>query len=143
MASSPFEKAHHEKIELNKKTAKKIKRAYSTTAKQVKDRLATLKNSPINNSSDALKKMYLENLLKDLNKSIDALERVVQTTILESTEAAGQIAVKASVGAMEKAGLKLEVGKAFSYVPRQEIANILSGKLYGGRKRKQKKTWRK
>ena len=131
MANSPFEKAHHEKIELNKKTAKKIKRAYSTTAKQVKDRLATLKNSPINNSSDALKKMYLENLLKDLNKSIDALERVVQTTILESTEAAGQIAVKASVGAMEKAGLKLEVGKAFSYVPRQEIANILSGKLYG------------
>lgn len=131
MANSPFEKAHHEKIELNKKTAKKIKRAYSTTAKQVKDRLATLKNSPINNSSDALKKMYLENLLKDLNKSIDALERVVQATILESTEAAGQIAVKASVEAMEKAGLKLEVGKAFSYVPRQEIANILSGKLYG------------
>lgn len=131
MANSPFEKAHYEKIELNKKTAKKIKRAYSTTAKQVNSRLAALKDSPINSSSDALKKMYLENLLKDLNKSIDTLERIVQATILESTEAAGQIAVKASVEAMEKVGLKLEVGKAFSYVPRQEIANILSGKLYG------------
>lgn len=141
MAISPFEKAHYEKIKLNKKTAKKIKRAYSTTAKQVKSRLTVLKNSPIKNASDALKKVYLEGLLKDLNKSIDALEQVVQTTILESTEAAGRIAVKASVEAMEKAGLKLGVDKAFSYVPRQEMANILSGKLYGNNWNFSKAIW--
>ena len=131
MATSPFEKAHYEKIVLNKKTAKKIKRAYGTTAKRVKEQLAVLKAKPITNASDALKKVYLEGLLKDLQGSLTDLERVVQSTILDASEKAGQIAVKASLESMEKAGLSFGIKGAYSYIPRQEVANILSGKLYG------------
>lgn len=126
MATNPFAKAHFEKIELNKKTAKKLQRAYSTTAKEVKNKLAHLPNYT---TSDNLKKLYLEGLLKDLDKTISDLEKYVQTTILSATEASGQIAVKASEELMSQAGL--EIKGAFSYVPKQEMANILSGKLYG------------
>ena len=129
MATNPFAKAHYDKIDLNKKTAKKIKRAYSTTAKEVKLRLEMLKAQTISNPSDSLKKLYLEGLLKDLNNSISDLEKVTQATILSASEASGQLAIHASEQAMAGLGLKLD--KAFSYVPRQEMANILSGKLYG------------
>lgn len=133
MAKSPFEKAHYEKIALNKKTAKKIKRAYSTTAKEIKDQLGLLKSKPIGlmSTSDQLKKVYLEGLLKDLNNSLDSLEKVVQATILDATEQAGNLAVRASLETMEKAGLNFGIKGAFSYVPRKEMANILSGQLYG------------
>ena len=133
MATSPFEKAHYEKIVLNKKTAKKIKRAYGTTAKEIKAQLNLLKAKPMGmlSVSESLKKVYLEGLLKDLNSSLDSLERVVQSTILEATEQAGNLAVKASLESMEKAGLSFGIKGAYSYVPRKEMANILSGQLYG------------
>ena len=131
MASSPFEKAHYEKIVLDKKTAKKIKEAYSTAAKGIKSQLSLLKSKPIQNASDPLRKMYLEGLLRDLNKSLDSLERVVQSTILGATEQAGDLAVRASLSTMEKAGLEFGIKGAYSYIPRKEVANILSGKLYG------------
>ena len=133
MATSPFEKAHYEKIVLNKKTAKKIKRAYGTTAKEIKAQLNLLKSKPMGmlSVSESLKKVYLEGLLKDMNSSLDSLERVVQSTILEATEQAGNLAVKASLESMEKAGLSFGIKGAYSYVPRKEIANILSGQLYG------------
>lgn len=133
MAKSPFEKAHYEKIALNKKTAKKIKRAYSTTAKEIKAQLSLLKSKPIGmlSVSESLKKVYLEGLLKDLNSSLDSLEKVVQSTILEATEQAGNLAVRASLETMEKAGLNFGIKGAYSYVPRKEMANILSGQLYG------------
>lgn len=133
MATSPFEKAHYEKIVLNKKTAKKIKRAYGTTAKEIKAQLNLLKAKPMGmlSVSESLKKVYLEGLLKDLNSSLDSLEKVVQSTILEATEQAGNLAVKASLESMEKAGLSFGIKGAYSYVPRKEMANILSGQLYG------------
>lgn len=132
MATNPFAKAHWQKIELNKKTAKKIKRAYSTTAKDVKDRLARLKAAGPGNMSYATysaKKLYLEGLLKDLNNSLDNLERTVQVTLLGAAEESGFIAIKATENMLKEIGLDMK--GAFSYVPRQEVANILSGKLYG------------
>lgn len=132
MATNPFAKAHWQKIELNKKTAKKIKRAYSTTAKDVKDRLARLKTAGPGNMSYATysaKKLYLEGLLKDLNSSLDNLERTVQTTILGAAEDSGILAIQANEQMLKSIGLEMK--GAFSYVPRQEVANILSGKLYG------------
>lgn len=127
---SPFEKAHYGKILLNKKTEKKIKRAYSTTAKEMKAKLAILKSQVGGTTSDALKQLYLKDLLNDLNQSISSLEKQVQMDILRATEASGNLAIRASNEVMENFGLG-GINKAFAYVPRQEMANILSGKLYG------------
>lgn len=127
---SPFEKAHYDKILLNKKTEKKIKRAYSTTAKEMKAKLSILKSQTGGTTSDALKQLYLKDLLNDLNQSISSLEKQVQMDILRATEASGNLAIRASNEVMENFGLG-GINKAFAYVPRQEMANILSGKLYG------------
>lgn len=129
MAISPFMRAHYEKVELNKKTAKKIKRAYNTTAKDVKNRIALLNSQVGSNPSDSLKKLYLDGLLKDIDNSLTSLEKYVQTTITGAAEASGQLAIKASEEVMNRSGLSIT--GAYSYVPRQEVANILSGKAYG------------
>ena len=81
------------------------------------------------NPSDSLKKVYLENLLKDINKSSDSFNRLIQSTITSAGEQAGSIAVDAGNKIMKLAGL--EIKGAYSYIPRQQVLNIASGKLYG------------
>ena len=123
---NPFVKAHYEKIALNKTNEQKLRAAYKAAARDVKQQLDTLK---MINPSDSLKKVYLENLTRDINKSIDSLNRVVQNTIQDAGIKAGSIAVDAGNSLMKQAGLTIT--GAYSYVPRQEVFNIVSGKLYG------------
>lgn len=123
---NPFVKAHYEKIALNKTNEQKLRAAYKAAARDVKQQLDTLK---MINPSDSLKKVYLENLTRDINKSIDSLNRVVQNTIQDAGVKAGSIAVDAGNSLMKQAGLTIT--GAYSYVPRQEVFNIVSGKLYG------------
>lgn len=123
---NPFVKAHYEKIALNKTNEQKLRAAYKAAARDVKQQLDTLK---MINPSDSLKKVYLDNLTRDINKSIDSLNRVVQNTIQDAGIKAGNIAVDAGNSLMKQAGLTIT--GAYSYVPRQEVFNIVSGKLYG------------
>lgn len=123
---NPFVKAHYEKIALNKTNEQKLRAAYKAAARDVKQQLNTLK---MINPSDSLKKVYLENLTKDISKSIDSLNRVVQNTIQDAGIKAGGIAVDAGNSLMKQAGLTIT--GAYSYIPRQEVFNIVSGKLYG------------
>ena len=126
MATNPFLFAHFEKVDLNKKTIKNIQSVYKTSALDIEKKLASLK---MLNPSDSLKKVYFENLLKDINRSSESFNRLIQSTITSAGEASGKIAVEAGVKYMEAAGLSIK--GAYSYIPRQEIANIASGKVYG------------
>ena len=126
MAKSPFAKAHTEKYELSQKAQKKILRIYKQSAKDMGKRLSELK---MVNPSDSLKQVYLKNTLEDLNKSIDILGRVVKNEITLASIQSGQIAVDAQNAFMKSAGLTLR--GAYSYIPREQVSLIASGKLYG------------
>lgn len=126
MAKSPFAKAHTEKYELSQKTQKKILRIYKQSAKDMGKRLSELK---MVNPSDSLKQVYLKNTLEDLNKSIDIMGRVVKNEITSASIQSGQIAVDAQNAFMKNAGLTLR--GAYSYIPREQVSLITSGKLYG------------
>lgn len=126
MAVNPFEKAHYQKVKLTEQTAKRIELIYRQSAQDIRKQLRTLR---IVNPSDSLKKVYLDNLLKDITKSQESFNRLVEQTIRQAGEDAGSIAVNAANDAMGKYGLTMR--GAYSYVPRQQVGLIASGKLYG------------
>ena len=124
--SNPFLTAHYEKTVLTQQTAKRIELIYRQSAQDIEKKLRNLR---MVNPSDSLKKVYFENLLKDINKSSASFDRLVQSTVMSAGEHAGSIAVDAGNRMMKLAGL--EIKGAYSYIPRQQVLNIASGKLYG------------
>ena len=124
--TNPFLTAHYEKTVLTEQTAKRIQRIYKQSAQDIEKKLRNLR---MVNPSDSLKKVYFENLLKDINKSSASFDRLVQSTVMSAGERAGGIAVDAGNKMMKLAGL--EIKGAYSYIPRQQVLNIASGKLYG------------
>lgn len=124
--NNPFLTAHYEKIALTEQTAKRIQLIYKQSAQDIEKKL---RNLPMRVPSDALKKLYLENLLKDINKSYESFNRLIESTIRNSGEQSGLIATEAGNKAMKSLGL--DIKGAYSYIPRQEVLNIASGKLYG------------
>lgn len=124
--TNPFLIAHNEKTVLTQQTAKRIQNIYKQSALDIEKRLRTMQ---LVNPSDNLKKIYLENLLKDIEKSSDSFNRRVQATIMSAGEQSGQIAIDAGNKLMASAGLSIR--GAYSYIPRQQMEIIASGKLYG------------
>lgn len=125
-SNNPFLIAHYEKTVLTQQTAKRIQLIYKQSAKDIEKRLRNLR---MLNPSDSLKKVYFENLLKDINKSSESFNRLIQSTVMSAGESAGNIAVEAGNRFMKGAGLSIQ--GAYSYIPRQQALNIASGKLYG------------
>lgn len=124
--NNPFLTAHYEKIALTEQTSKRIQLIYKQSAQDIEKKL---RNLPMRVPSDALKKLYLENLLKDINKSSESFNRLIESTIRNSGEQSGLLAIEAGNKAMKSLGL--DIKGAYSYIPRQEVLNIASGKLYG------------
>lgn len=124
--NNPFLTAHYEKIALTEQTSKRIQLIYKQSAQEIEKKL---QNLPMRVPSDALKKLYLENLLKDINKSSESFNRLIESTIRNSGEQSGLIAIEAGNKAVKSLGL--DIKGAYSYIPRQEVLNIASGKLYG------------
>lgn len=124
--NNPFLTAHYEKIALTEQTSKRIQLIYKQAAQDIEKKL---RNLPMRVPSDALKKLYLENLLKDINKSSESFNRLIESTIRNSGEQSGLLAIEAGNKAVKSLGL--EIKGAYSYIPRQEVLNIASGKLYG------------
>lgn len=124
--NNPFLTAHYEKISLTEQTSKRIQLIYKQSAQDIEKKL---RNLPMRVPSDALKKLYLENLLKDINKSSESFNRLIESTIRNSGEQSGLLAIEAGNKAVKSLGLNIK--GAYSYIPRQEVLNIASGKLYG------------
>lgn len=136
-SNSPFLIAHYEKQALTKQTAKRVQLLYKQSAQDIERKL---RNLTMLAPSDSLKKVYLENLLKDINKSSDSFNRLVQSTVLDAGETSGKLAVEAGNKAMQNAGLGIK--GAYSYIPRQQVENIASGKLYGDKWSLSKSIWK-
>lgn len=124
--NNPFLTAHYEKIALTEQTSKRIQLIYKQSAQDIEKKL---RNLPMRVPSDVLKKLYLENLLKDINKSSESFNRLIESTIRNSGEQSGLLAIEAGNKAVKSLGL--DIKGAYSYIPRQEVLNIASGKLYG------------
>lgn len=126
MAKNPFLTAHYEKTALTEQTSKRIQLIYKQSAQDIK---RELRNMQMRNPSDALKKVYLENLLKDIDQASADFNRRIEATVKDAAERSGILAIEAGNKYLRDAGLNLK--GAYSYIPRQQMEIIASGKLYG------------
>lgn len=137
MSKSPFDIAHSEKIKLTKTTAKKVTKIYKDVYMDLKKELKNLK---IVNPSDRLKKIYLENFVREAKKVYNETFYWANKVCVQGGEKAGKIAVEAGNKFLTEAGLSIK--GAFSYISEQEVKNIISGKLYGGNWSLSKSIWK-
>lgn len=137
MAKNPFLTAHYKKTVLTQRTSKRIQRIYKQSAQDIK---RELRHMQMRNPSDALKKVYLENLLKDIDKSLTEFNQRIESTVRSAAEQSGMLAVEAGNSYMRSAGLSLK--GAYSYIPHQQVEIIASGKLYGSKWSLSRSIWK-
>lgn len=124
--TNPFAVAHAQKEALTKQTEKRIQYVYKKSAEDIEKRLKTLE---IINPSDHTKKIYFEGLLSDINGAQKDFNAQIFDIIVDAGEKSGFIAIDAGNKLMQGYGLTIQ--GAYSYIPRKEVENIVSGKLYG------------
>lgn len=125
--SNPFQLADADKRKLDRITRRKIIKLYEGASKNLEDKIANLN---LANPSASLKQYYLDTMTKEINSSIDRLQRELEVEIKASAKASGQLVVGAQNAVMSKAGLVIE--GAYGYVPEQVVENLVSGSLYKG-----------
>lgn len=124
--SNPFAYAHYQKAALNKTTAYRVQIAYSTVHSNLQKKLDALK---MINPSDNMRKVYLENFMREAKAAYDEMGTQLKILYATSAEKAGQIAVEAGNTTMKQVGLSIK--GAYAYIPKREVENIISGSLYG------------
>ena len=123
-----FALAHAEKKWQSEKTQKKIVKLYKDVAKSIEK---AMQNIPeYGTVSESIRKNYLDDYVKKLNKEIQGLQAKISDATIEGMYGASDAVVTSNNDFMGKAGLTIE--GAFSYVPTQVIESLVSGKVYAG-----------
>lgn len=116
------------RMQITKEQETEISKLYHQTYLDLKKEMEKLSHS--GTTSESLKKTYLNKLVKQLKESYKSigggLEKQIQKGMLDTAQAV----VDNNSDWLKKAGLKVE--GAYSYVPRDIVSLLSSGKLYGG-----------
>ena len=116
------------RMQITKEQETEISKLYHQTYLDLKKEMEKLSHS--GTTSESLKKTYLNKLVKQLKESYksigEGLEKQIQKGMLDTAQAV----VDNNSDWLKKAGLKVE--GAYSYVPRDIVSLLSSGKLYGG-----------
>lgn len=109
---------HDQEIEISKM----YKRVYRDLQKQ-------LKNIPGDTSSESIKRTYLKGLIKQLDEAYKSLGEGLEKQIKKGAQDASQAVVSNMGDWLPKAGLNVE--GAYSHVPKDIVAILSTGQLYG------------
>lgn len=109
---------HDQEIEISKM----YKRVYRDLQKQ-------LKNIPGDTSSESIKRTYLKGLTKQLDEAYKSLGEGLEKQIKKGAQDASQAVVSNMEDWLQKAGLNIE--GAYSHVPKDIVAVLSTGQLYG------------
>lgn len=134
--NNPFLTAQVKKKALTYQTSREIQMVYWSAYSSLEKRLATIK---MLNPSDSLKKVYLEEFKKEANEVYTAARLKTVDIFNGASVKAGELAVEAGNAAMRSHGLVIDA--AYSYIPKQQVENIVAGNLYKGRWTLSKAIW--
>lgn len=135
--NNPFQIADASKRKLDSETAKKIKSLYEEVAKNLEYKLSYVDLSKV---SGGMQQYYLESMQKEVEKSIDNIDKKLQSVIKSAAKSSGELVITAQNTIMSKAGLTLK--GAYGYVPEQVVENLISGSLYKGNWSLSKSIWK-
>lgn len=115
------------RLEITQEQEKAISDLYKSVYKDLKKQADKLPKD--GTTSQSLRKSYLNKLTKQLKEAYKTTGAAVEDQIKQSMEDAAQAVVSSNNNWLEKVGLKVE--GAYSYVPKDIVSILSTGKLYG------------
>ena len=138
MSTNYFASAEKARIELTKAQKNRITVMYRQLAEDIDKDIDKL--SQRSNVSSTLKTQYLQGLSKQINAELENIGTQQKSSIMEGMRSVSQAVVLSNRKMMASMGFQLQ--GAYSYVPRDVVAEIASGKLYEGRWSLNKAIWK-
>ena len=135
--ASDFQYAEGRRIVLTNAQQRQIRLLYQKVAKEIEQATKRLKNRE--NISAVMRRAYLDDLLKEIEGNVEALNQQLEGTIHENALAVSAAVVENNVRNMRRAGMDLS--QAYFYVPKDIVQDVITGKLYEGRWTLSKAIW--
>lgn len=130
MASINLQDGEEARLKITKEQEDEISKLYHQAYLELKKQMEALPLHEGATTSQSLRKTYLNKLTKQLKASYQSLGVGLEKQIKKGMGDTAQAVVHANDDWLKKAGLKIE--GAYSYVPRDIVSILSSGKLYGG-----------
>lgn len=129
MSINYFASAEKARIRLTNAQKRNITVMYKNLSKDIAEEIASLSNKT--NVSSILRTQYLQGLSRQINAELEHIGAQQKASIRESMKAVSEAVVISNRKLMQSYGIQMS--GAYSYVPRDVIAEIASGGLYKGR----------
>lgn len=129
MKNKVFAKSSKSRVEITNRQAQHIKKLYEELSQEISEEIEAL--SKRSNISSILRIDYLTGLQKQINNEIHMIGNKTNNIIKE-----GMSAVAAAVVADNQAflgSIGLNISNAYSFIPKDIVNDIATGKLYSGR----------
>lgn len=135
--ASDFQYAEGRRIKLTNAQRRQISRLYQKVADEIAQAAKRLEGRE--NISAVMRRVYLDDLLKEIEGNAEALNQQLEGIIRENMLAVSTAVVENNVRNLHKMGINLS--QAYFYVPKDIIEEVVTGKIYKGRWTLSKAIW--
>lgn len=129
MASINLQDGEQARLTITKEQEIEISKLYRQVYLDLKKQMESLPPQGEGTPSQSLKKTYLNKLVKQLKEEYKAVGEGLEKQIKKGMQDTASTIVQANDDWLRKAGLKIE--GAYSFVPKDIVALLSTGKLYG------------
>lgn len=130
MASINLQDGEQARLTITKEQEVEISKLYRQVYLDLKKQMGSLPPQGEGTASQSLRKTYLNKLIKQLKEEYKAIGEELEEQIKKNMQDTASTVVQANADWLKKAGLTIE--GAYSYVPKDIVALLSTGKLYGG-----------
>lgn len=130
MASINLQDGEQARLTITKEQEVEISKLYRQVYLDLKKQMESLPPQGEGTTSQSLRKTYLNKLVKQLKEEYKAVGEGLEKQIKKGMQDTASTIVQANDDWLRKAGLKIE--GAYSFVPKDIVALLSTGKLYGG-----------
>ena len=129
MASINLQDGEQARLTITKEQEVEISKLYRQVYLDLKKQMEALPLQGEGTTSQSLRKTYLNKLVKQLKEEYKAVGEGLEKQIKKGMQDTASTVVQANDDWLKKAGLKIE--GAYSFVPKDIVALLSTGKLYG------------
>lgn len=129
MASINLQDGEQARLTITKEQEVEISKLYRQVYLDLKKQMESLPPQGEGTTSQSLRKTYLNKLVKQLKEEYKAVGEGLEKQIKKGMQDTASTIVQANDDWLKKAGLKIE--GAYSFVPKDIVALLSTGKLYG------------
>ena len=135
-----FAKAKGQRVILVNAQSKQIKKMYSSIIDDIQENIKFLEHRQ--NISSVMRVQYLKDLQKQISEALEDIDGRLEKTIKLNMDSVAQEVIKCNQALLTNMGFSDQlVSGALSYVPKDVVNEIITGKLYEGKWSLSKAIW--